>query len=1265
MEPLNKALGAGARRSPLTHPAIQHQKLDALLQNRNPFIIPETGKVLSKIQGSSESSVQTALVIGSKQNDKEITEKLNLLKINSEPEIRFVGPENLSDCFSEMKPSVNKQITDQQNHECVSYTLKSLVPQDSESLSITDHFHPSSSVNNTTCSDKLELSKPSTTSSPVPSHKNSTDQLKTRSVTFSMDKLDQIFNDMLGKTSVGSLMSRSGNYKSNPSTLASKRDSGKEAESPLDISVNKLKGFSNHLVLAHSPEPVNPVSSYRELHLCKEIQMTMKDLNFHSPLPTQMYAWPHLEQGGSLVLVNGSGTGRSWSYLPVLCSSVLRSLQEAPTNLDDLMAPGPLALLVVDSVENALKLTSHCDFLMRDYSTELPKVVNTHAHSTTDVYLMLLNSCGVLVTTLAHFLDILDDGLTLVDPTRLKFLIFDDFDRMRLGNPQLLDEVLQKVYAMGCLTMQLVLVAQQWHAERFKKLIRRTIKPLVLFGDFFEAALYGGLKMKIIFRTSTLKNRQLLDILAAQEGPRKRTLIYCKSQMELENLKMILTEAGHQCVGLSRAQNQEPHELMLVSDNLMPEQLLVRNIELLIHFSLPESWLRFSSRFHTMTGNIRNLFTTSPGIERPPLVTYLMLDERNSREWPRTMKFLHDHGIATDEMNSQFMSLSQQKMDESIPYCPYLLSSGDCNRRQCNKRHHYVKSDLSQPGNPLPQSGTLIRCSLYKSYDPVHMAVWPIKYKAKDSSSWIKVQYPSNPSTLLLRMSLGVPLEVHNPYNLNDVCFVLYEETWRRVRIVDITSGCQVTVQFMDHGSELVQVKPSELRQCPEKFRTLPPLAMDIRLSGLVPAGEGGKWSADAIQLVQQSFGAVDVQVLQICVDFAILNVVYVKEVSLIEECLTMLTSVYKICLRKELLRQGFAKMDSTTTQELRVLVKQEKQKIEELEANKKNIGLGKSITDLEDHIIDLTYPRKKCTEVTEENDLVSTGKAGNKKNLPSDQIDDKVDEVFKENTCKDGIQDDEEKSGEEKLIQIEPPIDSSTALLNTLINELNTTSPSKKRDTQQFIHNLVHPDDNVEIPHRNSCLIKSKLDKAHAIGPKEPSKEQVIQSLNCALKPGEVVHPRVRWHQTQTHIELIFEQQVPEYKLILEGNTLVYNVTTTTPSQRCILNLLGEVRIETEKQHGYNLHVKLAKVGLLINWTTLLNSLYAQQHSHWLIYDTERAQGPPLSMGLALWDGYLTYQNRNNNSDPEVNEFNSAPEVFREPGVEYCDVDSTLYEDF
>jgi len=334
----SKELRAGDHRYTLTHPATQPQKLEALLQNRNPYLIPETGKVLSKIQSNSDNSVQTALVNWSKQIDNKIPYKKNTLDVNSKPVEQFVRSENLSDCISKLKLSTVNKICNQEDPGCISNSTNSTVTSENFSAHL-NLSSPSTSFG----AQKHKIFEPLPTSLSVSSNGTKSDQLNTRTVTFSMEKLDQIFNDMLRKTSSGSRIPRTGSSQSNPRTLTSTSDLAKKAESDVEIPVYKSKGSPTHSVLAHSPEPVDPIRSYKELHLCKEIQLAMNDLKFDSPLPAQMYAWPHLAQGGSLVMVNGSGTGRSWSYLPVVCSFVLRSLQNPPTTLEDRLAPGPLA----------------------------------------------------------------------------------------------------------------------------------------------------------------------------------------------------------------------------------------------------------------------------------------------------------------------------------------------------------------------------------------------------------------------------------------------------------------------------------------------------------------------------------------------------------------------------------------------------------------------------------------------------------------------------------------------------------------------------------------------------------------------------------------------------------------------------------------------------------------------------------------------------------------------------------------------------------
>lgn len=349
------------------------------------------------------------------------------------------------------------------------------------------------------------------------------------------EKLDRIYNEFLGN-------------RSNALPNVAKDIGNRAVTEPQTI-------VSPSGVLAHSPAPVHPVASLAELPFGREIRKSISDLNIHSMLPTQLYAWPHLLNGGSLVLVNGCGSGRSWSYLPVLCSTVFHLMENSGYSSGSKL--GPLAILLVDSKSRASALASDCSFLMPNSSDpEQYNVVNTHGNSMSACQMMMLSSCGILVTTPDHLLDLLGHEMAMIDPKRLAYFILDDFDRLRQTSPQLLDAVLQKLKGLTTgPTMQLVVVAQQWH-KKFEKLLRHTARPLALFGDFLEAAIYGDLRMKFSMKAAELKKELLLMFLAKQKAFKRRTLIYCKYERELSNLHGILTRAGHECIGFYKAHNQ-------------------------------------------------------------------------------------------------------------------------------------------------------------------------------------------------------------------------------------------------------------------------------------------------------------------------------------------------------------------------------------------------------------------------------------------------------------------------------------------------------------------------------------------------------------------------------------------------------------------------------------------------------------------------------------------------------------------------------------
>lgn len=305
-------------------------------------------------------------------------------------------------------------------------------------------------------------------------------------------------------------------------------------------------------VLAHSSvaDQVLPVARHlSESFLCSDVQKAMIEVDLQLPMATQRYAWPHLMLGNSCLLVDNAGRGRSWCYLPALCSLVMRSMRDSGN-----IGLGPLALLLADSVEQAALLSNHCKALMKFYQTQFLKVLNTHEYSTEDVQLMLLNACGILVTTTTHLKQLLLPGaLELISPRRLKYFVIDDYDRMRCE----LTQFLPLIYGLNLKRLQLMLVAQQWHSRVFLELIKRlAINPLLLFGDFLKAAIYGNLKLDIALLRSDKKIDKLIRYLKEQSSLQSRTAIYCKHMGELAAVKQALTAAGLECIGASDAARQ-------------------------------------------------------------------------------------------------------------------------------------------------------------------------------------------------------------------------------------------------------------------------------------------------------------------------------------------------------------------------------------------------------------------------------------------------------------------------------------------------------------------------------------------------------------------------------------------------------------------------------------------------------------------------------------------------------------------------------------
>ncbi|KAH8255329.1 hypothetical protein KR038_001186, partial [Drosophila bunnanda] len=1229
---------SGSRKSNLSGSLERSPLMDKTFDFRLDVHVPKSGKIMrKKVFVSHDGCVESALIKNNQSNEKKMTNEdvqppfddnfwanYQLAKrsassdTSSEESFRTMNssPTLSSDSSDDYESS--EVLNPSRESLSTSERIKSTSDRQKESKTVGETLSSSASSEASFCTVKNEPF--CSTSSPLAS--------ENRESSFVDDKLGRIHNE----------------------TLQPKDDLHHIVENGLQnvSKATKSKNQWDHAsmaVLAHSCQTVNPVDGLAHLPFCQEVRRSMSDLNIHTMLPMQLYSWPHLLKGGSIVLINDCGKGRTWSYLPVLCSSVLGSLQSAAYSRD--LKLGPLAILLVDSMDRAKALTNICVSLMSSSDTHMLKVVNTHGQPLPICQMMLLNSCGILVTKPKHLLDLLDQEISVIDPKRLEFIIIDDFDRLQKATSKGLDEVMKKLKGMPTgPKMQFIMVAQQWHAKQFEKLLKNIRKPLVLFENFLEAAMYGGLKLKFSLKESSMKADQLLMFLSEQKASSKRILIYCNDEIELTVVDRILTNAGYEWIGLSEAQNQLPHKLMLVSDQLELPRMAVQNIEVVIHYSLPNTWSKFTDRFSVMADQIPNYFKTMPKNEnKQPLLSYLLLDMTNSRQFERLTEFIRAHGFNTDD--APWMNCVPQ-VDDSIPYCPYFLSTGEC-VMVCQKRHHFTPADMPPARDPLQQEGTVIRCKLCKVYDPGHMAVWPVQFQSKGSTEWLDAPYPAKKWIPAIEMSMGTKQNVHNPYRLGEVCIVRHQEYFKRVKIVDIQTRGQVTVQIMDYGTELLRVYARHLLQCPDqKFRDLPSLAMDIRLTGVT--ARDNKGLADTTQWVQQSLSEIsDSQQMQITVDFAMLNVVYAKEVTLVEECPKMGTGVYKLLLRNELVKRGCGQTDSQSDL-LRQMHKNQKKANDEVERNKENKGKAIHSEDTK------TYPSPQKIEPKEPSNIPMINKANKPEPMielvdPLAKIDCEPKELPSTKTIKIDTSNENNapSSPEAGLDQLSS---STGALCHALMQELGSMSPPEKQDTHLFLQSIL---EGIEATNykKPSELGEFKLKDAPKEASQGPSDKPVSQSLLFSKISKGAVRPRVKWYQTKLHIDLTIEQQVPEYELWLVSKSLIYNVSTISPPQNFVLPLLGEVRLVSQKQHGYYLKIRLAKVGILEEWPTLLDSVYAQKHSPWLTYDLERAEESSPPPGLVMWDRYSRHQVNKDDYSSDDEELSTD---FFDPGVEGSD---------
>jgi superfamily II DNA/RNA helicase len=570
-------------------------------------------------------------------------------------------------------------------------------------------------------------------------------------------------------------------------------------------------------IFVHGVSLQDPLRHITEACFPQEVHTGLASLNFRTIYRTQSHSWPNLLEGRSLFLVNGENSGKTFSYLPAVISSITYDKDDnAP------WAAGPVGIIIVGSskeVENIFRIAKK---LVNSENFTIVKAFGNWNCENKKVD--LLNSCELLITTPACFSRLaVGDVFAMFDKKRIKHLVLDGIDTMTdVG----------KVIATCTdtrpeLNPQIVVTSSSW-SNKIRRLMKLTCDPIVIIGGFTEAALYAKCHFAISKDSFEEKLQRLLQAL--RNDVEVKTLVAFNNESEVRYIKDFLkNRAVGRFVSIDETTSREDTEelkkewpkegaedmkIMLATDYAL-SSCNFKCAKRLIHFSLPGNWTTFSKRFAVMSEAFLDLVG---GSGEGKTSTIIMLDENNATEIPRLIEFAKTRGVlktVPDDIERlvevrkrricyfkmlfssifplQNLIEKREKMkrdnDEDIaPLCTNILQFGYCAKfSNCKKRHVLVAADKSVN---IPCDG-LMKFELVAVRSAAHYTMKVLEYLPLREKRWISCELKTQKiekalETLQETMITNTPV-IQVPLKVGELCAVFYPKIakWCRAKVIE------------------------------------------------------------------------------------------------------------------------------------------------------------------------------------------------------------------------------------------------------------------------------------------------------------------------------------------------------------------------------------------------------------------------------------------------------------------------------------------------
>ncbi|KAK9882691.1 hypothetical protein WA026_022741 [Henosepilachna vigintioctopunctata] len=495
--------------------------------------------------------------------------------------------------------------------------------------------------------------------------------------------------------------------------------------------MTKLDKSASYKLLVHAIFLPAPIEHLSEAPFNSIVHRSMKNLGYKSARKIQTYIWPAIVRGYNVCYVHRKKTGKTLAYLSPICSFLL----DKEMRYSDLKKGGPIVLILASNSAQCEEIYDLASRLFDGSGSRRPKVLLV-SYPFTHIN---MSSVDMLITIPSVFLELLKKNATNLK--RLCHFVLEDadilLDKFRNEIKSTVDVVESMLsHRHTTHTVQMIMSAEHWSlkVENFVK--KLTDIPLVCIGDYFEAAIYGGVTLKLKFLESKAKRDAVVDILS-NKWKYLKSIVFCNSDDEIKLLKVSLELSSITCIAITsdlsvedilqqeanwELTSGEDNKVLICTDQMLHTNLSITSVVLIIHYSLPEKWTSFIKRFSCLLENCKTPLISND--DKLSCETYILTDELCQNQIPKLMSLLKTYNVPMKEYeelsNGILRQQEESKVAGHVPICVNLKQFGYCHVDKCLNRHIF-DCDLDTK-SLLPKNGC-VKFKILELGDVNHLKV--------------------------------------------------------------------------------------------------------------------------------------------------------------------------------------------------------------------------------------------------------------------------------------------------------------------------------------------------------------------------------------------------------------------------------------------------------------------------------------------------------------------------------------------------------------